>query len=1136
MSGTSELLAELRARNIELSAKEGKLKLSAPPDALTPELKERIVAHKAELLALLDAASEARAEGSRAALTRLPAGAPWPLSYVQERFYFLERVSPGTPVYNVGVALRWDGALVRERLERALSEIVRRHDVLRATFHEQSGVSLQRITDAQPVTLEAEPVEESALAHAIEQACLTPFDLATGPLYRFRLFALGERQHVLLVLAHHIVWDGRSSDLFRQELVTLYEQQSRGEAAELPMLRASYGDFAAHLRSSIERGELARSIAWWKQRMTPLPEPLDLPADRPRAEFRSSRGATFPFRFPPKLVAALRALARGQQATLQMVLLASLDVLLARFAGQPDVVVGLPYDQREQGDVGELIGCFVNTLALRVLVKNEEPFTALLARVREESLAALAHREVPFERVVEAVSPPRDPSRTPLYQVMFSFQEREHSEAAPSGVSLREMTLPTGGAASDLFIWVGSHESELSVAVDYASELFDRATIERLCGAWSTLLSAIVATPEEAVGRLTLLPSHERSQVVDDFNRTRADRQFGGRVHELVEAQVTRTPDATALVFEQQSLTYRELDARANRLARVLIARGVARGQLVGVAVARSLELPIALLAVLKAGAAYVPLDPNYPEERIRSMAEDAKVGLIVTDRESASRFSGQPLPLFVLEDEAERIATAEASSPAVSGDASDLMYVIYTSGSTGKPKGVMVEHRNVTNFFEGMHTRLTLDQPGTWLSATSASFDISVLEIFGSLSHGFKLVLVSFAHASGTDHSIAAELERHSVTHYQCTPSQALLLLGDVQARRALKSVREMLVGGEALGLDVARQLLDSISGRLLNMYGPTETTIWSSTFEVGRDTKFISLGRPIVNTSFYVLDALLQPVPIGVSGELFIGGLGVTRGYLNRDELTRERFIADPFEPGARLYRTGDLVRHRADGTLEFLGRNDFQVKVRGFRIELGEIEEALRTLAFARESVVIAKNDGRGDARLIAYLVPSANTPPEPRELRELLRARLPEHMLPSTFVSLSELPLTGSGKVDRNRLPAPEEQPVSRTAEAQPANELEQKIAGCWKAVLGREAIGVEDNFFDVGGHSLLMGRLAAELTESVGARVTIPELFQYPTVRALATQLGKGSKDGRADVQERASARRAAPRNTQGRRG
>jgi amino acid adenylation domain-containing protein len=498
--------------------------------------------------------------------------------------------------------------------------------------------------------------------------------------------------------------------------------------------------------------------------------------------------------------------------------------------------------------------------------------------------------------------------------------------------------------------------------------------------------------------------------------------------------------------------------------------------------------------------------------------------------------------PTFVLDERRDKIAAAPRSAPDVPVEMHDLMYVIYTSGSTGKPKGVMVEHRNVANFLVGMRERIGLLRGGVWLSATSVSFDISVLEIFGSLTHGFTLVLMGetqFGVASKEAYSLAAQLERHTVSHFQCTPSQALLLLADPEAKQALRHVQEMLIGGEALGLDLAKQLTACLGGRLINVYGPTETTIWSTTFEVPREPADVSLGTPIANTTLYVLDESLEPVPVGVAGELYIGGLGVARGYLRRDELTRERFLPDPFAPtpGARMYKTGDLVRLRNDGSLAFLGRNDFQVKIRGFRVELGEIENALRSLAHAKHAVVVAHNDGKGDARLVAYYVPTEKTPGDLRSLREALQAELPEYMLPSVAVPLSELPLTGSGKVDRNRLPKPESTVSAATAFVAPSSELEQKLAECWKRVLKVDRVGIDDNFFDLGGHSLLMMRLASEITQHCGVSVNIPDLFQAPNIRSLARKLTAQDAGPQAKVGAQAgAARREAMRAVRGRRG
>ncbi|MET0344163.1 MAG: amino acid adenylation domain-containing protein [Polyangiales bacterium] len=1113
MSGSvSQLLAELRALNVALTAHEGKLKITGSAAALTPALKERITAHKPALLALLGDVGQARERGTRT-LSRREVAGPRPLSYVQERIWFLELIDPGTALHNVGIALRWRGPLDVARLSRALSTLVARHDVLRTRIVTVDDGTPRQVADApEPVALAVEPLEsdsprarELALSECIEALARTPFDLAQAPLVRFHLLGLGEGDHALVVVAHHIVWDGRSSDVFRDELTALYDALGTGSEPALPTLSVRYADFAEHLRDASAEGGFANELAYWKQAFTPLPEPLDVPADAPRATMRSGRGATVSTRFSPELTAALRALGKRQQATLQMVLLAALDVVLARLAGQPDVVVGSAYDQREEAALDGLIGCFVNTLALRTQVALDEPFSALLTRVRATSLDALANRGVPFERVVEALAPPRDTSRTPLYQVMFSYQERPRVQRAPVGVTLDELTLPTGGAATDLFLWVGNRENAVHAVLDYASDLFEEATATRLLDAFTTVLEAVARDASVPVGRLPLVSIDERAALARTL-RPRPVPALEGCVHALIEAQAARTPDAPALVFEDQTLTYAQLDAHANQLAQFLAARGVARGQLVGVALERSLALPLALLAVIKTGAAYVPLDPTYPVERLHGMVEDAELALIVSDRASSPLFDTLSVARVVLEDEQDAIARGATTSLDARSEPGDPVYVIYTSGSTGKPKGVVVEHRNVANFLGGMRERLTLGAGGAWVSATSVSFDISVLEIFGALAHGLKLVFIGKTRAGIADdarHGIAQQITRHQATHFQCTPSQAVVLMADAASRAALGTLRELLVGGEALARDVADQLLGCLpNGRLLNMYGPTETTIWSSTSEVTHDAP-IALGKPIVNTTFAIRDAEGELLPRGAIGELCIGGLGVARGYLRRDALTRERFVPDPDAQGERVYRTGDLVRLRNDGTLVYVGRNDFQVKIRGHRIELGEIEAALRSHAGVREAAVLARTDLGSEPRLVAYLVGDARD--ESTLRAHLTRAGLPAFMLPEAFVTLPRFPITGSGKLDRKALPAPSLRDAVDVGASYvaPDGETEQKLAEVFGTVLGRAQVGRDDGFFALGGHSLLAVRLVSAVRAALAVDLPIVEVFRQPRLSDLA---------------------------------
>ncbi len=1080
-------------------------------------------------------------------LVPVPRDRPLPVSSAQRRLWLEHHLSGAPASYNLAFALRLRGGLSADALRGALEAVVARHEALRTRIVEEDGEPVQVVEPPAPLDLpfhDLAPLggaeREAAAARHAEDEAARPFDLERAPLLRAALLRLGAREHVLLVTAHHAAFDGWSQGVLTRELGALYAARLEGRDAALPALEVQYGDYAAWQRRRDDADETRSDAEFWRRELAGAPAALELHADRPRPAVRRFRGAAFPWRVPAAPADALRALARGEDATLFMALLAGFDAFLYRHTGQEDLVVGTPVAGRGHPALEPLVGCFVNVVPLRARVEGGEPFRTLLRRVRGAALDAFAHGGLSFEQVVDAAGVHREASRAPLVQVLLALQNTPPERLSLPGLEAEPLETEGRTSRYDLSVYLREEpDGSLAARVEYDTDLFDRVTVEGWMGSLGRLLEAAAADPDVPVGELPVLDAAERDRVLHEWNDTAAPLDPGATLPALFAAQLRRTPDAVALVHGAGTLTYAGLDRRAGELARELAARGVGPESRVGLLLERSAGMVAAMLAVHRAGGAYVPLDPAYPDGRLGYMLEDSGARVLVTQPGMEGRLAGFGGETVVLG--AEEGVPAGAPEPAVSP--SGAAYVIYTSGSTGRPKGVVVEHRNVAAFFAAMTARVG-GAPGTWLATTSISFDISVLEILWTLSRGSTVVL----HDARATHGVAERVRAHGVTHLQCTPSHASMLLSDPEMAVALRGVECVLLGGEALPAGLVRQLREATPARILNMYGPTETTVWSAAHEVDGAEGPIPIGRPVANTRAYVVDRRLgpSPSPVGVAGELWIGGAGVARGYLGRADATAERFVPDPFgaEPGARLYRTGDLARWRVDGTLEFLGRADQQVKVRGHRIEPAEVEAALDAHPAVGESAVVARSDG-GEARLVAYWVPAAgggDGPPSPGELRRWLAERLPDYMVPSLFVALERMPLTPNGKTDRRALPDPERsRPAPDEDYVPPRNELESVISGVWREVLGVERVGVRDNFFELGGTSVRLASVHRALAGRLERRVTLVDLFRYPTVGGLAEVLeqrdGGGTPpprvqdrvQGRADRQLQAQAARQRPR-------
>ncbi|HEY7768578.1 amino acid adenylation domain-containing protein, partial [Longimicrobium sp.] len=1049
-----------------------------------------------------------------------------PLSFAQQRLWFLEQLGDLGGTYHIPMRLRLQGELDRGALRRALDALLARHEALRTTFVEMDGEPVQRIAEESAFHLlehdlrgYPEPVAELGRLSAEEAGA--PFDLEHGPLIRGRLVRMAEDDHLLLLTMHHIVSDGWSMGVLTRELGTLYEAFGRGEPDPLPPLPVQYADYAAWQREWVDGKVLQQQAEYWTKTFSGAPALLELPTDRPRPARQDHAGATAAIDLGEELTAALKALGQRRGTTLFMTLLAGWAAVLGRLSGQHDVIIGTPSANRGRTEIEGLIGFFVNTLALRVDLAGSPTLAELLEQVRARSLGAQQNQDIPFEQVVDLVQPTRSLAHSPLFQVMLSWQE-----ASEGGLELPGPGLGGVGPASlqvaaklDLSLGLWEAGGRIVGSATYATALFEQATVERWLGYLRRVLQAMVADDAQAVDRVELLDAAERRLVVEEWNRTEADYPRELCIHQLFEAQAERTPGAVAVVFQDLSLTYAELNARANRLAHHLIAHGVGPEARVAICVERGPEMVVALLAVLKAGGAYVPLDPAYPRDRLGYMVRDSAPMALLT-RAALAGLAGEiagalPVPAIHLDAGAEW-ERRPATNPRIAGLTPDHpMYVIYTSGSTGQPKGVVNQHRCVVNRLAWGQKAWGLEVGGAVLQNASFSFDVAAREIFWPLMAG-GLVVMPRPEDALDPGSLAETIRREAVRTACFVPSQLQLFLEHPEAGDCPGLV-QVVCSGEALPASVARRFRERLPGVALhNVYGPSEAATATAALGCAADgaRTHVPIGGPISNTRVYVLDGAGEPVPVGVTGELYIGGDGVARGYLGRPELTAERFVADPFggERGARLYRTGDMARWLADGTIEFLGRNDFQVKVRGFRIELGEIEARLREHASVREAVVAAREERAGDQRLVAYIVGAGTV--EIDALRSFLSARLPEYMVPAAYVRLEALPLTPNGKLDRQALPAPEGDAFARRGYEAPVGEAEQALAEVWSELLGVERVGRRDNFFELGGHSLLAVRVISRVRQATGAEVGIGDLFERPVLADFARGLEQA---GRADL-------------------
>lgn len=1040
-------------------------------------------------------------------IPKRPVDSPIPLSLPQQRQLFLELLDRGTAVNNLSIFIELKGKLNHVALEKSANQILARHDVLRTRFILGMGNPEPEILDSFSLSLpvidlqkEAQP-EEAARTLA-EKEVLIPFDLGQAPLIRFQLYQTHPEKHLMLLAAHHTISDGWSLGVFLKELMQFYGANVNQQEAQVAALPIQYADYAYWQTNEKRKENLEASLSYWKKQLEGELPTLELPTDQARGNRQTFTGGTHRFVISETLTNSLEALSRQEDVTLYMTLLSAFYTLLYRYSGQQEILIGTPTANRTMAELEPLIGVFINTLVLRANIQDDPDFRTLLQQIRKVATEAYANQNLPFEKLVEALKPKRDLSRTPLFQVVFNLQNAPLPKLEIAGLEASFQEIDRGVSQFDLTLMITKRDGACYATVEYNSDLFAAASIERWFQSYQLLLSSALAQPDLPISKLPLVPQAELERLLHQHNQTTFDfPQLC--MHELFEDQVAQSPHAEALHFDQSVLTYQELNLQANGLARHLQALGVGPGVRVCIFMKRSLEMLPALLSVMKAGGTYVPIHSSFPPERIKFILKDAEVQVLLTNLDS-SPLVDEAIHILNMDDP-QFLQHEDTSNLKVPVPLDQLAYLIYTSGSTGQPKGVMIQHAPLTNFLWSMRKEPGIRADDVLMAVTSISFDIAALELFLPLLIGAKVVIATEEMLMNPN-LLGNALESYQVSLMQATPATWQLLL---KARWKGKKDLNALCGGEALPRKLANKLLDRVD-ELWNMYGPTETTIWSSCCQVQKDNLPIHIGKPIGNTQMYILDSRLQPLPRGVIGELHIGGTGLAAGYVNRQELTEERFIPDSIngESGARLYKTGDRARFLNDDSIEVLGRMDFQLKLNGHRIELGEINTVLLQQSAVAEALVVVRTESQGEKRLVAYFTTHQAEAPEAEELRSFMRTKLPPYMLPSFFIHLETFPLSPNGKIDRKALPLPEDVRQLEDYVA-PRNEAEKILAEIWQHALHIEQIGIHDNFFDLGGASMQSLQIVAK-ANMYGFQLSVEDIFEFQTIAELVEFLQEES--------------------------
>lgn len=1061
-----------------------------------------------------------------------------PTSWAQQRLWFIDQLEGGGAAYNMRMVLSLRGRLDADALQRSLDSLIERHETLRTVFANVEGAPMQVIRGPGKFAVatidlrdcERDHLDAHVLLHKLEES-RNRFDLSVGPLIRGRLLVIASDEHVLLITMHHIIADGWSTGLFVRELSELYAASQEGRPPRLDPLPIQYADYARWQREGGQAAAIERQLKYWLSQLENVAPELVLPLDRPRPVIKSFRGGTVPVRLDADLISGLNALARRCGMTLFMVLCAGWMILLSRLSGQEDVVIGTPTANRRRSELEGLFGFFVNTLALRVEVAREMSVIDLLMRVKEVTLGAFEHQDVPFEQLVDTLRPPRSLNRHPVFQVMFVLQNTPQSEFALPDLTVTREPNAIETSQFDILLTLDDRGGEVSGLANFDTDLFDASTVERWMASFTVLLRGLHQDDRRRIADLPILPESERLQVLDVFNRTGVAFPKCKMIHDLVRDQARRAPSALAVSHAGRTLTYEALDDKAHHLANQLRSAGVGADRIVGICMERSLEMVVGLLAILKSGSAYLPLDPSYPRERLTYMIDDARPHVVLTQEHLVAQLPATQATVMTLSSNLTFSGGRDDAAAAASDTSPDnLLYLIYTSGSTGQPKGTAMSHRAMFNLIEWHRQSLSCARGTRVLQFAALSFDVAFQEIFSTLCTGGTLVLLD--EAVRRDPRALNELLRREAVDRVFIPPLMLQSLAEHfnSTGVAPTSLRDVIVAGEQLR--ISREIVELFRHlercRLHNHYGPTEAHVVTALTLAGKPEEWPALptiGRPIANTQIYILDSERQPVPIGVSGEIYIGGANLAREYLRRPELTAERFVHDPFsaDPHARMYKTGDIARWRTDATIECLGRNDDQVKIRGFRVELGEVERQLATCEDVKEAAVMAREDVPGQKQLVAYATLRSQSKATPGDLRADLKSRLPEHMLPSAIVILEALPLTPSGKLNKRALPAPDASAYVRQRYEAPQGHEEQTLATIWEELLGLERVGRNDNFFEVGGHSLLVLKLLFKTNVALSCALQVPDVYRNPTVSELARYVREGAhQDEYVDLTREAS--------------
>lgn len=1107
-----ELLSYLEKQDVKLWVKEnGKLGYSAPKGVLTQKLFNDLAEHKSEIIAVMEKQRKAYVPIPSVSRKDMP-----DLSFSQKRLWFLDKLEVQSHTYNILLCLKAMGNIHLQALEKSLNQIIGRHEVLRTVFREAEGDDKEpfqvilpelnikpRLTDLSGIP---EDARDKSVRKAAYEEAVTPFDLSKGPLIRLNVIRSGKEEHVLLFNIHHIVFDVWSIHLFLKELSIFYKEIVSGIPSVVAALEIQYADFSEWQKKRLEGEAGEDHLRFWKEHLQGVPPFTELPTDRPRPSVQTFAGARRHFEIDAELSDRIKHLSGENNTTLFMTLYAVFAVQLFRYTGKKDIVTGTPVANRNHKQLEPLIGFFLNTLALRFRLTEDLSFTDLLNHVKENVLKAHRHQEFPFEKLVDELKTERSLSHNPLFQVMFVFQDISFEGLDLPGLSCSPFDFGFCVSRFDLTLHTRDVGGKLGGFFEYNTDLFDSSTIDRMIGHFQTLIESVVKNPSEKISRLQLLTPAEQHRILVEFNDTKADYPKDKCIHQLFEEQVEKTPDAVAVVFEDKKLTYNELNAKSNQLARYLRSMGVVSGVPVGICVERSIEMIAGMLGILKAGGAYVPMDPAYPSDRIIFYFRDAGIEILLTQKKLWQRFADNDSlkTTIYLDNNIECVKEECIENPSGNVTSRDIAYILYTSGSTGKPKGVAIEHHSPCALICWGQDIYSKDELSGMLASTSICFDLSVYEIFLTLCSGGKLILVQNAlQLSETE-------KREEVTLINTVPSVAKQL---VQTNGISETVQTVNLAGETLEQSLVDRLYEADHvKKVYDLYGPSEDTTYS-TFTLRKKGGFYTIGKPIHNTQVYILDKNLFPVPTGVSGELHLSGKGLARGYFNRPEFTSEKFIPNPFggAPNSRLYKTGDLASWFPDGNIKYSGRIDFQVKVRGFRIELGEIQTVLSKHPFVKESVVVATEDKTGDKHLTAYIEQNETYDSESEdmsaELKRHLDRKLPDYMIPAFFVFMDALPLTPNGKIDRKSLPEPDRK-TSANAYVAPRNTMEMLLVKLWEEILEISPVGISDDFFEVGGHSLLAVKLISGINRKFNSDIPLSALFQSKTIESLAAVLDR----------------------------